>query len=251
MRKRLPRSAIRARFLAWRWLVIGLLLHSVRGPRLAMAEGNKPVVHVFLQLDVKASVLEKTLQAHLPDLTIIAFGRFRDFEDGLANGHPDAVVSITPVLQQRGKTPALRGQRAGKGTERYVLASVGKPLEPALSGKSIGVVDLLGRDGTQAFVNDLLGATDLKIKRVAKVEDLLPLLEFSAADAILLADATLTQLLVRTRLVIKTREVPGAPVGLPAVAILNPAVGAIVLRSFQALDAPTNHLLGIDTWSVR
>jgi hypothetical protein len=109
---------------------------------------------------------------------------------------------------------------------------------------------LLGRDGTQAFLNVLLKATDVKVKRVAKIEDLLPLLEFSAADGIVLSNFTLNQLRERTRLVIKTRDLPGAPVGLAAVAVLTPAVRDVVVKSFQALDAPTKRLLGVDSWSV-
>jgi len=109
---------------------------------------------------------------------------------------------------------------------------------------------LLGHDGTQTFLNNLLKTKDIKIKRVAKIEDLLPLLEFSAADGIVLPSSMLGRLLERTRLVIKTKETPGGPVGLPAVAVLNSAVRDVVVRSFQSLDAPTKRLLGVDTWSV-
>jgi hypothetical protein len=226
------------------------LLQAYQPPPLALADGNKPVVDVFLQLDAKSSVVEKTLQEHLPDLAITVFGRYRDFEEGLSSSHPDAILSITPVLVQRGKTPSLQGQRAGKSSEPYVLASVNRPLEGSLAGKTIGVVDLLGRDGTQTFLSGLLREKDLKVKRVAKIEDLLPLLEFSAADGVVLPSSMLARLLDRTRLAIKTRELPGAPVGLPAVSVLSPAIREIVVGSFQKLDGPTKRLLGIDAWSV-
>jgi hypothetical protein len=233
------------------WLLLLLVIAQAYGPLpSALAQGNKPVVNVFLQLDAKSNMVEKTLQEHLPELTITVFGRYRDFEEGLASGHPDAILSITPVLVQRGKTPSLQGQRGGKSTEPYVLASVNQPLEGSLAGKTIGVVDLLGRDGTQIFLSGLLKEKDLKIKRVAKIEDLLPLLEFSAADGIVLPSSMLARLLERTRLAIKTRELMATSVGLPAVAILNPAVREVVARSFQKLDTATKRLLGIDAWSV-
>jgi hypothetical protein len=73
---------------------------------------------------------------------------------------------------------------------------------------------------------------DLQIKRVAKIEDPLPLLEFSAVDGIVVPGSMLARLIERTRLAIKTKEVSGAPVDL------------------AKLDAPTRHLLGIDSWSV-
>jgi len=214
----------------------------------ALAQNAKPVVHIFLQLDAKSSVVERTLQQQLPELSITVFGRLRDFEERLTTGHPDAVLSIDPVLQQHGKTVSLQGYRGGKSVEPFVLASVNQALEGTLEGKTIGVVELLGREGTQSFVNGLLKTTNLRLKRVAKIEDLLSLLELSAADGIVLSSSMLATLVERTRLVIKTRELPGALVGLPAVAVLNPAVREIVVRSFQQLDAPTKHLLGIDSW---
>jgi len=233
------------------WLLLGIgLVQSYPAAPFVVADGNRPVVHVFLQLDAKSSVVEKSLQEQLPDLAITVFGRYRDFEEGMTSGHPDAVVSITQVLTQRGKTPSLQGLRGGKNNEPYVLASVNQPLEGSLAGKTIEVVDLLGRDGTQTFLSSLLKEKDLKIKRVAKIEDLLPLLEFSAVDGIVLPSSMLARLIERTRLAIKTKDLSGAPVGLSAVAVLSPTARDVVVKSFQKLDAPTRHLLGIDSWSV-
>jgi hypothetical protein len=155
------------------------------------------------------------------------------------------------VLEQRKKKTTLQGQRDGKSVEPYVLASVNQPLDGPLAGKTIGVVDLLGRDGTQTFLNSLLKASDFKIKRVAKIEDLLPLLEFSAADGIVLPSSMIARLMERTRLAIKTKDLPGGPVGLSAVAVLNSATRDIVVQSFQKLDPATKRLLGIDSWSVQ
>jgi hypothetical protein len=215
-----------------------------------MAQNAKPVVLVFLQLDAKSSAVERTLQEHLPDLSVTVFGRLRDFEERVTTGHPDAVLSIDPVFRQHGETVSLQGYRGGKSVEPYVLASVNQPLEAVLTGKTIGVVELLGREGTQTFVEGLLKTTNLRIKRVAKIEDLLSMLELSAADGIVLSSSMLATMMERTRLVIKTRELSDASVGLPAVAVLNPAVRSIVVKSFQQLDAPTKHLLGIDSWRV-
>jgi hypothetical protein len=209
------------------------------------------VVNVFLQLDAKSSVVEKALQDHLPELGITVFGRYRDFEDAVSNGHPDALVSITPVLESRGKKISLQGLRGDKATEPYVLVSVGQPLAGSLAGKTIGVVDLLGRDGTQSFIAGLLKTENVKIKRVTKIEDLLPLLEFSAADGVVLPRSMLAKFVERTRLSVKTRELPGAQVGLPAVAVLNPAVRDAVLGAFQKMDGATKNMLGIDAWSTR
>jgi len=89
------------------------------------------------------------------------------------------------------------------------------------------------------------------MKRVSKVEDLLPLLEFTAADGVVLASAAVPRLTERTRLSIKTRDLPDGSVGLPAVAVTNPAARAVVVNSFQGLDPATLRLLGVDSWSAQ
>lgn len=234
-------------------LVVVVAVLAVLGPSAqpAQAEGGKPVVLVFLPLDAKSSVVEKTLQGRLSGLGITVFSRFRDFDEARKAGNPDALVSIVPVLEARGAKVSLQGMRGGKATEAYVLASVGQPLTGSLSGKTIGAVDVLNREGTQKFVTGLLKTSDVKVKPVAKVEDLLSLLEFSAADGIVLRSSMLAKFLERTKLAVKSRELSGVQVGLPAVAVLNPAMHDAVLSAFQKLDGTTKSMLGIDDWSVR
>jgi len=214
----------------------------------AWAEARKTVLHVFLQLDVKASVLERTLQERLPELAITVFGRYQDFETSLGDVHPDAVLCIAPVLEYNRQGVSLQGSRAGKIVEPYVLVSSGTPLDGSLDGKTIGVVDLMGREGTQAFLGRLLGSSGVKAKRVTKLEDLLPLLEFAAADGVVMPDAALVRLRERTQLPLKTRVLQNGLVGLPAIAVLNPTAGGTIARAVQRLDASTNGLLGVDSW---
>jgi hypothetical protein len=225
-------------------------LYLTAPPRKAAGQSGKPVLHVFLQLDVKSSTVEKALQEHLPELSVTAFDRYRDFEEGLGNGRPDALLAIPPVLAKSGLSPTLQGQRGGKKTEPYLLASVNHPLDGPLDGKTIGVLDILGRDDTRTLVEQLLNATNIKIKRVAKAEDLLPLLEFSAADGIALPPSLLDRMLERTQLPMKYRELSGEPVGLCALAVLNPTFRDTIVKSFENLDGPTRHLLGIESWSI-
>jgi ABC-type amino acid transport substrate-binding protein len=220
-------------------------------PSRAWADAAHPTVYVLLQLDAKVAVVEKTLADHLPGLTVKVFATYRDFDSAVTGGNPDAVVVIPPVLEARGKKATLQGMRAGKDWEPWVLVSVDKPLDGSLAGKTIGMVDLLGRDGTQAFIGKVVKDKDFKVKRVAKVEDLVSLLEFSAAQALLVPSSTLAALAKHTRLSLKTRELPEGHVGLPAVAVLNPAANDAVVKAFNGLDAATKAVLGIDAWSPR
>jgi len=228
----------------------GVALLSVRTR--ARADAAHPTVFVLLQLDAKASVVEKTLADHLPGVTVKVFGTFRDLDGATATGNPDALLAIPPLLEARGKKASLQGTRAGKETEPWVLVSVEKPLDGPLAGKTIGMVDVLGRDGTQAFIAQVTKDKDFKVKRVAKVEDLVPLLEFSAAQALLVPSSMIAGFAKHTKLALKSRELPGGgQVGLPAVAVLNPAAKDALVKAFNGLDAATKAVLGIDAWSPK
>jgi hypothetical protein len=230
---------------------IGVLLAAWVWLGSAHAQDGRPTLYVFLQLDVKPNILEQTLQKQLPAVAVTVFGRFRDFQDVVANKRPDAILAIPPLLDLDHTKPTLQGAKGGRDWEPYVLISAGSAGSGSLSGKTIGVVDLLGHDGTQAFATAMLKTADVKVKRVAKIEDLLPLLEFSAADAILLPSAVVKRLTERTRLPLAVHELPGAHVGLPAVAVLRAASRDTVVRSLQGLDTDAKGMLGIDNWSAR
>jgi hypothetical protein len=220
-------------------------------PGPAGAQAARPTVFVFLQLDVKSSALEQALQKQLPGLALTVFGRFRDFQDGVVKMNPDAIVATASLLDLDHTKATLQGVRAGKDWEPYMLvtAAAGPPLSWA--GKTVGIVDLLGRDGTQAFAADAVGSSDVKVKRVVKIEDLLPLLEFSAADAVLIPSSSVKRFTERTRLPLAVRELPHARVGLPAVAVRNEKSRSSVVQAVQKLDPETRSLIGIDTWSAR
>jgi hypothetical protein len=222
------------------------------GPTAAQQD-TRPTVFVFLQLDVKSSALEHALQKQLPGLALTVFGRFPDFQAGVAAKLPDAVVAISPLLDLDHTKPALQGVRDGKDWEPYrlVTTAAGPSVHSSWDGKIIGIVDLLGRDATQAFAARAVGSSEVKVKRVVKLDDLLPLLEFSAADGVLVPSSSVKRLTERTRLTLVVRELPGARVGLPALAIRNEKVRAPVIRAIQKLDAETRSLIGIDSWSAR
>jgi hypothetical protein len=218
-------------------------------PRVIAAD--RPTLNVFLPADVRSGVIEKALQAHMPGLSVVVFGRFRDFESALATNRPDAVLALEPLLAAQKIAPVMRGQSEGRDSEKYTLLSSGAPLDGPLNGKTIGVVDFLGRADTQTFVASALKTPDVRTRLVTKQEDLLSLLTFSAADGVLLPSSAVKTFADRSRLPFHVREVPGLQVGLAAVGVLRPEARAVVVREIQSLDRETNRMLGVDAWKVR
>lgn len=209
---------------------------------------DRPTLYVFIQTDVKATVFERTLQQQLPGLSVTVFGRFRDFEEALSSKRPDAVLVLQPLLVAKGLAATLRGVYKGEDSERYVLVSAGAPLTGSLSNRLIGVVDVLGRKETHDLVAQLLKAGDVRTKLVTKLEDLLSLLQFSAADAVLLPAGAVKGFTERSRLALHVRELPEARVGRASLAVLSASVRAAVVTQIQAIDRATNEMMGVDGW---
>ena len=207
------------------------------------AAARSPKLLVFLHVALKQRAFESELQAALPALEVRAVGRLGDFERGLEDGQ-DAVMSLPPLLVSHGLTPKLQGVRAGSADERYSLVGAGSAPDPARVA-AVGALDLLGHDGTNAFVWDLLGARP-KVERVTKFEDLLPLLQMQKVDGILLPSRLVPELQTASRLTLAVRELPKL-VKLPAVASVGGG-GPDVLTQIARIPAKVSKTLGVDAW---
>jgi hypothetical protein len=205
--------------------------------------GAPPRLLVFLHSTLKQRAFQAELQGALPAIDVTAVGRTADFERGLGD-RPDAVLTLPLVLAAHGLAGALQGTRRGSPEETYVLASVDAEPDPARVA-TVGVIDFLGRDGMNGFVTTLLG-THPKVERVAKVEDLLPLLQLQRVEAIVLPLRLLAEVGAPSRLTLVPREL-AQRVGLPAVATLA-AGGAQVVQAVRHLPTGMAGELGVTEW---
>jgi hypothetical protein len=197
----------------------------------------------YLHVAIKQRALQSDLEQALPGADVIAVGRVGDFERLLKEG-VDAVLALPVVLAAYSLSPSLQGQRAGSGEERYALVGVGAPPEPSRV-ETVGALNLLGRDGTTSFVNNLVGASP-KIERVSKFEDLLPLLQMERVDAVLLPARLFPELRSASKLDLFEYDLAKG-VGLPAAASVTP-VGAELIRAVSSMPARVAKLLGVDQW---
>jgi hypothetical protein len=223
-------------------LLIALML--ALAPGRTGAEGGI-TLFVYVPLDVPARALEKKLGASLSGVTVTVFGRYKDFEKAVERDHPDAVLSLRPVLEFRKLTPVLQAAAGGKASETYVAMTVGDV--GGLAGKVVGAVDLMGRKETTSFYARLLAMPDLKITWVTKTEDLLPLLQFQTAHAVLLPQRSVAALRSKSQLDLRTGGLPPIEVGLPALAVTGPG-GAVIREAVHKLPRDLNLMIGVDQW---
>jgi len=209
----------------------------------ATSQAQAPKLLVFLHVSLKQRAFQGLLQSGLPGVDVTAVGRVADFDRALSDA-PDAVVSLPLVLQARNLSIALQGRRGGAADEKYALVAAGTAPDPARV-KTVGTLDLLGRDGTNSFVSRMLGNA-AKVERVTKVEDLLPLLQLERVDAIMIPQRLFSDVKSESRINLVQRELSQS-VGLPALAALGPGAPNI---SNAVTQLPTSLLrtMGVDAW---
>lgn len=204
---------------------------------------SAPKLLVFLHVAVKQRAFQGELQAALSGIDVTAVGRIADFDRALQDG-PDSVLTLPVVLAARGLEPKLRGRHLGALDESYVLVGA-DTIPDAARVQTVGALDLLGREGTNAFVEQLLGAHP-KVERVTKVEDLLPLLQMQRVDAILLAARLFPDLRASSRLSLMQKEL-ARKVELPALANLGSG-GAQIMAAVTRLPSRLSSAVGVDEW---
>ena len=209
----------------------------------ATSQAQAPKLLVFLHVSLKQRAFQGLLQSGLPGVDVTAVGRVADFDRALADS-PDAVLSLPLVLQARNLSIQLQGRRAGATDEKYALVAADSAPDPARV-KTVGALDLLGREGTNSFVSHMLG-NSAKVERVTKVEDLLPLLQLERVDAILIPQRLFSDVKSESRINLVQRELP-LPVGLPAIAATGPGAPNIASAVTQ-LPASLLRTMGVDAW---
>jgi hypothetical protein len=204
-------------------------------------------LYVYVPLDVPTRTLEKMLAASLPGVAITVFGRYKDFENAIERDHPDAVMSLRPVIEYRKLAVVLQAFAGDKASATFVAMSVGDI--GGLVGKSVGAVDLMGRKETTSFFAQRLAMPDLKVVLVTKTEDLLPLLQFQTAQAVVLPKRSVAALTKKSSLDLRTNGLPSIEVGLPALAVTSPR-GAAIRDGVRRFPKELNQMIGVDRWQA-
>jgi len=207
------------------------------------SQAGAPKLLVYLHVSLKQRAFQGLLQSALPGVNVTAVGRISDFDRALADS-PDAVLTLPMVLSAKKLQVQLQGQRAGSGEEKYALVAADTAPDPARV-KAVGALDVLGRDGTNLFVNHMLGVST-KVERVTKVEDLLPLLQMQRVDAILIPQRLLADVKSASRINLVPREL-ASKIGLPAVASLGSA-GPGISAGIAKLPLGLSQTMGVDAW---
>jgi hypothetical protein len=217
---------------------------------LCATAGAGEKVYVYCITTGKPLVLQHELQQRCPDCEFTVFRRHIDFEERLSIDSPAVIITLPRLIKQiPGYTIQLRGTRKGKNAETYVLVSDKTQITPADIGSQsvIGVIDFLGRAGMKAFISGLFATAPMP-QRVSQIEDLLPLITYNMAQAVLLLERDVPYIQQKTKMNLVITPLPAAHEEIIAIAAKDAAKAASLLTCIRRLDGDTNAFLGVDAW---
>ncbi|MCP4150965.1 MAG: hypothetical protein GY757_24675, partial [bacterium] len=205
--------------------------------------------YVFYPASIRPKIIKEKLSKACPGIDITVFGRYRDFKEMVLREPPDAILTKTPLLEQFTEyTIKYNGLRDGKTQEAYVLLSINQEIDTAeVSKATLGTVDFLGRKEMKLFVTGFFDPPP-KLKRVTKLEDLLPLMTFEMAGGVLITEKDIPYFKKMTKLDLKVTAIKGASAGIVALAVKNSKTPSNLISAVKKIPEKINLLLGVQQW---
>ncbi|RLC14657.1 MAG: hypothetical protein DRI57_14130 [Deltaproteobacteria bacterium] len=212
--------------------------------------GYSETLYVFYPTTTRSQIVQKELDRVCPGIEITVFGRYEDFKAKIGMNSPDAILTKDPVIRQiGGYLTKMEGARKGATDEPYVLVSVDKKVDPHNIGNApIGIFDILGRKGMKKFVSRYFTATP-RLRRVSKMEDMLQLLTFNMADAILIPEIHVNYFKEISKLNFAVTPVPGMRVGIIALGVKQGKHAPQIIKGLSGMDNKIKALVEVDDWN--
>ncbi|KYF83721.1 hypothetical protein BE20_21620 [Sorangium cellulosum] len=225
-------------------LLLGSCLLLLSSP---LTAGPEATLYVYAVTPLRARALEQKIEDAMPGVDVTVFGKLSDFKTALEVSPPNAALSPRPVLTSLNRGVDLQGLRAGSDAEQYLLVSTKLLARDMLSSFRYGIVDLVERKSLPRFVAGLLGVNDApEVQRVTKIEDLLQLLQFQTADAVLLPERFRADFESKSKMSFTILSLSTAKVGLVAVTFLSERQS--IEGAIRRLPKHVLADLGVDEW---
>ncbi|MDG5816790.1 hypothetical protein QA601_16960 [Chitinispirillales bacterium ANBcel5] len=206
-------------------------------------------LYVYVPTTARPQVIQSQLQEIFDGAEVMVFGRYRDFISRVNSDEPEVVLVKTPLLAQIEYKERISGLRNGNSKQQYVLLSADENFNNNTidQNTTIGVLDFLGRREMVSFSEVLLNRST-NISRVTRVEDLLPLLTFNMADAVLIEENNIEYFETTSNIEFSVIKTPGPPQGIVAFATKGDASTSGILQAVGNMDKNTSELFGVDSW---
>lgn len=207
-------------------------------------------VYVFYPSVARPQAVQDKIQHSAHDVEVTVFGRYNDFTAKMELEPAQMIITKPALIKQFNNYEVkLKGTRAGKTDETYVLLSINSETDiTALTAETvIGTIDILGRNGMNSFVKQFF-PTIPKLKRVTKVEDLLPLLTFNMAVAILVQEPAIQYFKSTSNLNFAITKLPESNDGIVAFAVKSGGSADKISSVLKSADKELCSFFEVDLW---
>lgn len=206
--------------------------------------------YVFFPTTARPQAIQEKIQASLEGVTVTVFGRLNDLNAKIEIEPPDAIISKPALIEQfTDYSVTLNGVRKGNIGETYVVLSIGTSVDAKAVGAetTIGVIDVLGRTGMKSFITQFF-PVEPKLKRVTKVEDLLPLLTFNMAAGILIEDIFVNYFKSTSQLDFKIAPLSSAKSGIIALGVSKNGKADKTTAALKKADKTVCSIFEVESW---
>jgi hypothetical protein len=207
-------------------------------------------MYVFYPTKARPQVVQDKLQKTYKNVMVTVFGRYIDFIKKIEIDPPTTILTKPKIIDQIGNYGiSLNGYRDGTRYESYMFVTLNKEINTATvtSEMTIGVIDILGRKGMKEFVGQFFQVQP-KIKRVTKLEDLLPLLSFNMVEGILVEKIFIEYFKSTSKLNFNVTALPKKENGIISLGTKQLKNEITITKILKDGNKEINELFNVDQW---
>lgn len=222
------------------WLVLTLIAPY------SLKAGAKVVVYYDTEIPIKER--EKVLKAYTGEEELIVFARSKDFHNALnEDSVPVVIAPFSFESEQSDYKPVIQFGKSGKTAFRYKAITLpGTKINLSnLDAVTWGIIEEGERQKLKGYFKRTVGINLVKITTVTKLQDLLPLLVYKSADAVIIAESDYKRM--SDRFGTKTIEInlKSNEVYYPRVYIKNGTKSEIIAK-LETIDQGSLKSIGFD-----
>ena len=204
---------------------------------------------IYWPTEYRTWALQEELIKNCLAFETLAFGRSIDFYQQTKTRKPLAIISFDIVLKKANYLVFKKGTKNKRNFEDYILFDFDRSINlKQLENLRVGGLDILGRENMEALLVKALHA-NVEFVRVAKIEDILPLINFDYADIALVSKTHLKSLKALTERPLMITDAK-MKLSLPFVGIKDntPKTQQMVQQCLDKISTKAKEIFGVDEW---
>ncbi|MBF0227759.1 MAG: hypothetical protein HQK76_20110 [Desulfobacterales bacterium] len=207
-------------------------------------------IYVFYPTPISPKDFKEELSKVFPEIEWSVFSRFKDFDAMIKQNPPEAVIALTPTINEiGGYKVTLKASFQGSSKDIYMLVSPDSSLNPGnISDVPVATYDILGRKSLENFFKQFFEALP-KLERVSKMEDLVTLLSLNMVKGIIVQNIYLNYFKERSEREFTVNPIPKMEIDGLSLGIKEGASPDNIEKAVKGLTKNKVSFVEVDQWN--